>query len=143
MKKKPDCFFESDSEPNSYQGLLTFEASFICFIYFFVLIATEKGLLFFFRTFIFKFFDTTEGQRVTGAVAASRCSGGKDEHISRPLTCSNINSGIRTGSGPQPNNSYSTSLQNSSHKWVPPSSVKRDALTPEERNNVIFRKVRG
>ncbi|KAL7302999.1 hypothetical protein TKK_0004224 [Trichogramma kaykai] len=28
-------------------------------------------------------------------------------------------------------------------RWIPPSSIRRDALTPESRNDVIFRKVRG
>ncbi|XP_018400148.1 PREDICTED: eukaryotic translation initiation factor 4 gamma 2 isoform X1 [Cyphomyrmex costatus] len=28
-------------------------------------------------------------------------------------------------------------------RWIPPSTVRRDALTPESRNDLIFRKVRG
>lgn len=28
-------------------------------------------------------------------------------------------------------------------RWIPPSTIRRDALTPESRNDVIFRKVRG
>lgn len=28
-------------------------------------------------------------------------------------------------------------------RWIPPSTVRRDALTPESRNDFIFRRVRG
>lgn len=28
-------------------------------------------------------------------------------------------------------------------RWIPPSTLRRDALTPEGRNDLIFRKVRG
>lgn len=62
---------------------------------------------------------TTDGQRGLGG--ASRCSGGRDEPP-RPLTTS-VGSAIR--------------------RWVPPSSIKRDAITPEEKNDLVFRKVRG
>ncbi|XP_067123606.1 eukaryotic translation initiation factor 4 gamma 2 isoform X2 [Centruroides vittatus] len=62
---------------------------------------------------------TTDGQRGLGG--ASRCSGGRDEPP-RPITTS-VGSAIR--------------------RWVPPSSIKRDAITPEEKNDLVFRKVRG
>ncbi len=28
-------------------------------------------------------------------------------------------------------------------RWIPPSSVKRDVPTPDDKNDVVFRKVRG
>lgn len=28
-------------------------------------------------------------------------------------------------------------------RWIPPSTIRRDALTQESRNDLIFRKVRG
>ncbi|RWS03662.1 eukaryotic translation initiation factor 4 gamma 2-like protein, partial [Dinothrombium tinctorium] len=93
-----------------------------------------------FVTFLIKInVDTTEGQRAQGATA-SRCSGGKDDSVTRPLTCSTNNS-KRTGSGP-----LETPLQSKSKakcRWVPPSINKRDAISPEDRDNVIFMKVRG
>jgi len=60
--------------------------------------------------------DTTDGPRGPGG--ASRVSGGRDE---------------------------SRSLQSSKRRWVPPSTIRRDAAqqTPETRNDQIFRKVRG
>lgn len=30
-----------------------------------------------------------------------------------------------------------------SRRWVPPSSIKRDAISPEEKNDQVFRRVRG
>lgn len=56
---------------------------------------------------------TTDGPRGPGG--ASRVLGGRDE--SRSLS--------------------------TKRRWIPPSTVRRDALTPENRNDLIFRKVRG
>lgn len=63
---------------------------------------------------------TTDRQRGPGG--ASRCSGGRDEPP-RPATTSVGSAAIR--------------------RWVPPSSIKRDAVTPEEKNDLVFRRVRG
>lgn len=57
---------------------------------------------------------TTEGQRSQGG--ASRSLGGRD------------------------NNS---SLANSNRRWIPPSSLRRDALTQDNQHDVTFRKIRG
>ncbi|XP_046673047.1 eukaryotic translation initiation factor 4 gamma 2 isoform X1 [Homalodisca vitripennis] len=58
--------------------------------------------------------DTTDGPRGPGG--ASRVSGGRDD---------------------------SRSLQSTKRRWVPPSTVRRDAQTPENRHDQVFRKVRG
>lgn len=62
----------------------------------------------------------TDGQRGPGG--ASRCSGGRDEP-QRSLAAS---------VGPQ-----------AIRRWVPPSSIKRDAFTLQEKNDIVFRRVRG
>ena len=28
-------------------------------------------------------------------------------------------------------------------RWIPPSTIRRDALTPDAKNDAVFRKVRG
>jgi len=71
---------------------------------------------------------TTDVQRGQGG-SASRCSGGKDEPP-RPTTSCSINS-----VGQKPSHAI--------RRWVPPSSIRRDAQTPEEKHNVTFRRVRG
>lgn len=63
---------------------------------------------------------TTDRQRGSGS--ASRCSGGRDE-APRPDAAS---------VGPA-----------ATRRWVPPSSIKRDAISPEEKNDQVFRRVRG
>ncbi|KAK7077492.1 Eukaryotic translation initiation factor 4 gamma 2 [Halocaridina rubra] len=57
---------------------------------------------------------TTDGQRSQGG--ASRSVGGRDD--------------IR-------------SLSSSKRRWIPPSSLRRDALTPDNKYDLTFRKVRG
>ncbi|KAK3885631.1 hypothetical protein Pcinc_010165 [Petrolisthes cinctipes] len=57
---------------------------------------------------------TTDGQRGQGG--ASRSVGGRDE--------------VR-------------SLSSSKRRWIPPSSLRRDALTPDNKYDLTFRKVRG
>lgn len=62
----------------------------------------------------------TDGQRGPGG--ASRCSGGRDE----------------------PQRSLATSAAIPAfRRWVPPSSIKRDAYTIQEKNDIVFRRVRG
>ncbi|RWS28453.1 eukaryotic translation initiation factor 4 gamma 2-like protein, partial [Leptotrombidium deliense] len=78
--------------------------------------------------------NTTEGQRAQGAIA-SRCSGGKDDSTNRPLTCSTSSLIKRTA--------LESQKSKSKRRWVPPSSIRRDALNPEDRSNVVFMKVRG
>ncbi|GIX77927.1 eukaryotic translation initiation factor 4 gamma 2 [Caerostris extrusa] len=56
---------------------------------------------------------------VRGSGSASRCSGGRDEP-SRPDAASVA-----------------------PRRWVPPSSIKRDAISPQEKNDQVFRRVRG
>ncbi|KAF2351270.1 MIF4G-like type 3 [Trinorchestia longiramus] len=56
---------------------------------------------------------TTEGQRSQGG--ASRSLGGRDD---------------------------SRSLSSSKRRWIPPSTLRRDALS-QDQNEVIFRKIRG
>lgn len=63
--------------------------------------------------------DTTDGPRRPGS--ASRVSGGRDDDCYR-------------------DESRSLSTK---RRWIPPSTFRRDALTPENRNDLIFRKVRG
>nr|CAD7199614.1 unnamed protein product [Timema douglasi] len=72
--------------------------------------------LFVYRLFIVLGADTqatTDGPRGPGG--ASRVSGGRDD--SRSLS--------------------------TKRRWIPPSTVRRDAQTPENKNDLIFRKVRG
>lgn len=57
---------------------------------------------------------TTDGQRSQGG--ASRSVGGRDD---------------------------SRSLSSSKRRWIPPSSLRRDALTPDNKYDLTFRKVRG
>lgn len=57
---------------------------------------------------------TTDGQRGQGG--ASRIAGGRDDP---------------------------RSLSTSKRRWIPPSTVRRDALTQEDQNDLVFRKVRG
>lgn len=60
---------------------------------------------------------TTDRQRGSGS--ASRCSGGRDEP-------------------PRPD-----AASVAPRRWVPPSSIKRDAISPQEKNDQVFRRVRG
>ncbi|GFY53241.1 eukaryotic translation initiation factor 4 gamma 2 [Trichonephila inaurata madagascariensis] len=54
-----------------------------------------------------------------GSGSASRCSGGRDEP-------------------PRPD-----AASVAPRRWVPPSSIKRDAISPQEKNDQVFRRVRG
>ncbi|GBN21111.1 hypothetical protein AVEN_262362-1 [Araneus ventricosus] len=58
-------------------------------------------------------------ERQRGSGSASRCSGGRDEP-------------------PRPD-----AASVAPRRWVPPSSIKRDAISPQEKNDQVFRRVRG